>query len=300
MDNEAQILLDDVIAFCQRDGLGPRMVGMLSQCRAVELTDEALYIEAPSRFAIAQIEKNRTVIEAYLEQIVFAPVALVATAPEGAAGTVPPVATSASPAQAPLPQAGMAPAAGEPGTGGLPWEKHPQKPGRPGKNNQEAARLSAARKKAEEIKNSSYALGKAPENLTKNQALKLELIASENKQLYRAYFLKEKLRLLLKIKNVDEAEAELKRWLWRASHSRISAICDLCRKIRRHKEHIMNTIRLSMSNARIEAINNKIKLIIRKAYGFRNITNMLDMVYLVCSNLRIPLPNRKATVAKAA
>ena len=122
MDNEAQILLDDVIAFCQRDGLGPRMVGMLSQCRAVELTDEALYIEAPSRFAIAQIEKNRTVIEAYLEQIVFAPVALVATAPEGAAGTVPPVATSASPAQAPLPQAGMAPAAGEPGTGGLPWE----------------------------------------------------------------------------------------------------------------------------------------------------------------------------------
>ena len=179
-------------------------------------------------------------------------------------------------------------------------EKHPQKPGRPGKNNQEAARLSAARKKAEEIKNSSYALGKAPENLTKNQALKLELIASENKQLYRAYFLKEKLRLLLKIKNVDEAEAELKRWLWRASHSRISAICDLCRKIRRHKEHIMNTIRLSMSNARIEATNNKIKLIIRKAYGFRNITNMLDMVYLVCSNLRIPLPNRKATVAKAA
>ena len=62
----------------------------------------------------------------------------------------------------------------------------------------------------------------------------------------------------------------------------------------------MNTIRLSMSNARIEATNNKIKLIIRKAYGFRNITNMLDMVYLVCSNLRIPLPNRKATVAKAA
>ena len=31
-----------------------------------------------------------------------------------------------------------------------------------------------------------------------------------------------------------------------------------------------------MSNARIEATNNKIKLIIRKAYGFRNIQNMLD------------------------
>ena len=42
-----------------------------------------------------------------------------------------------------------------------------------------------------------------------------------------------------------------------------------------------------MSNARIEATNNKIKLIIRKAYGFRNIQNMIDMVYLVCSDLTI-------------
>ena len=49
-----------------------------------------------------------------------------------------------------------------------------------------------------------------------------------------------------------------------------------------------------MSNARIEATNNKIKLIIRKAYGFRNIQNMIDMVYLVCSDLDIQLPNRKS------
>ena len=48
------------------------------------------------------------------------------------------------------------------------------------------------------------------------------------------------------------------------------------------------------SHSRIEATNNKIKLIIRKAYGFRNIQNMLDMVYLVCSYIRIPLPNRKS------
>ncbi len=57
--------------------------------------------------------------------------------------------------------------------------------------------------------------------------------------------------------------------------------------------NILNAIRLWMSNARIEATNNKIKLAIRKAYGFCNTQNMIDMVYLVCSNLRIPLPNRK-------
>ena len=75
---------------------------------------------------------------------------------------------------------------------------------------------------------------------------------------------------------------------------------ELNKRIRRHKEHILNTIRLGISNARIEATNNKIKLIVRKAYGFRNIQNMLDMVYLVCSDLVIPLPNRKLNVLQAA
>ena len=42
------------------------------------------------------------------------------------------------------------------------------------------------------------------------------------------------------------------------------------------------------------------KLIIRKAYGFRNIQNMMDMVYLVCSDIRIPLPNRKSNVPNVA
>ena len=55
-----------------------------------------------------------------------------------------------------------------------------------------------------------------------------------------------------------------------------------------------------MSNARIEATNNKIKLIIRKAYDFRNIQNMPDMVYLVCSDLRVPLPNRRLKTAWSA
>ena len=172
-------------------------------------------------------------------------------------------------------------------------KEHPRKKGRPKADDEEAAIVKAAKAKAEEIKNSAYALGKAPEHLTENQQTKVAMIAENNSRLYRAYRMKEMLRLLLKIKDVDEADAELKRWLWWASHSRIPAFKKLYQKIKRHKGHILNAIRLGMSNARIEATNNKIKLIIRKAYGFRNIQNMLDMVYLVCSDLRIPLPNRK-------
>ena len=179
-------------------------------------------------------------------------------------------------------------------------KEHPRGKGRPKANDADARIIAAAKAKAEEIKSSTYTLGKAPENLTEKQQIRIEMIASNNPRLYRAYRIKERLRLLLKIKDYDEAVAELKAWLWWASHSRIPAIVELSKKIRRHQEHILNAIKLGMSNARIEAINNKIKLIIRKAYGFRNIQNMIDMVYLVCSDLVIPLPNRKPKAAKAA
>lgn len=174
---------------------------------------------------------------------------------------------------------------------------NPRGKGRPKKEDSELAIVKAAKTKADEIKGSAYALGKAPEHLTEKQQLRVSLLASQNSRLYRTYLLKEQLRLLLKLTKVDESKDELKRWLWKASHSRIPAFKELYQKIRRHKTHILNTIHYSMSNVRIEATNNKIKLIIRKAYGFRNIQNMLDMVYLVCSDIRIPLPNRKLNVA---
>ena len=150
---------------------------------------------------------------------------------------------------------------------------NPRGKGRPKKDGPELAIVKTA--KADEIKGSAYALGKAPEHLTEKQQL----------------------RLLLKLTNAEEAKSERKRWLWKASHSRIPAFKELYQKISRHKTHTLNTIHYGMSNARIEATNNKIKLIIRKAYGFRNIQNMLDMVYLVCSDIRIPLPNRKLNAA---
>ena len=118
------------------------------------------------------------------------------------------------------------------------------------------------------------------------------MIAKSDNQLYRAYLLKEKLRLIFQIDDVDEAEQELIAWVKWARHCRIPEFVELQRKIMRHKDHILNTIRLDVSNARIEATNNKIKLLIRQAYGFRDVDNMIHMVMLYCSDLKIPLPNQ--------
>ncbi len=164
--------------------------------------------------------------------------------------------------------------------------------GRPRKDDTEGQIAVAAKKKADQIKKSMYSLGKAPEHLTSNQAVRLEMIAKSDNQLYRAYLLKEKLRLIFQMDDVDEAEQELIAWVKWARHCRIPEFVELQRKIMRHKDHILNTIRLDVSNARIEATNNKIKLLIRQAYGFRDVDNMIHMVMLYCSDLKIPLPNR--------
>ena len=105
MDEEASIILGDAIAFCQRDGQDARLINMLGQSRAVSLTEDTLTIEAPSRFAIAQLKKHQPTIEAYLEEIAFAPIALNVVAPQGAGadGVAPavPAAPPAAPAAAP-------------------------------------------------------------------------------------------------------------------------------------------------------------------------------------------------------
>ena len=79
MDEEATLILEDAIAFCQRDSQEARLISMLEQCKATELTEEALAIEAPSRFAYSYLTKHAGTIERYLEEITFAPLKLEVT-----------------------------------------------------------------------------------------------------------------------------------------------------------------------------------------------------------------------------
>ena len=73
--------------------------------------------------------------------------------------------------------------------------------GRPKSNDRVAAAIKTARDKALEIKDSAYSLVKAPEHLTDRQQVRLDLIQARDPQLFRAYSLKESLRLLLKIQD---------------------------------------------------------------------------------------------------
>lgn len=146
--------------------------------------------------------------------------------------------------------------------------------------------------RAKRIKGSRFALLKNPENATEAQAATLERIAREDKRLYRAYLLKEDLRDVFKSPDAVTAAERLDKWLARACRSWNPKVKELSKKVRRHRDAIVRAVGLGISNARVEAVNNKIKLTVRMGYGFRNIDNLIALVMLRCSNLPITLPGR--------
>ena len=133
---------------------------------------------------------------------------------------------------------------------------------------------------------------KNPENLTQNQRATMELIVKSDKKLYRAYLLKEKLRLVFQ-HSYDWAIVELDEWMSWAKRCRIKEFVELRKKIKRHKSAILASIKYGLTNARVEAVNNKIKVTIRMGYGFRNIDNLIALVRLKCSGNNFKLPGRK-------
>ena len=136
-----------------------------------------------------------------------------------------------------------------------------------------------------------YAVLKNPDDLTGRQEEAFENLRDTDPKgrLYRSWRLKELLRTLLK-HPVDQARAELNHWMFRASHSRIPEIVELARKIRRRRPDIIRTIRLGYSNARLETSDNRSKVTIRMAYGFRRVNDFIALVMLRCGGLDIRLP----------
>ena len=81
-------------------------------------------------------------------------------------------------------------------------------------------RIRQAKKDVEQIRQSKYALGKNPENLTTKQRERLALIQAGDPQLMRGHAMKEKLRLIFKLTHPTLAEEELDGWLGWAQRCR--------------------------------------------------------------------------------
>nr|MDT0663945.1 ISL3 family transposase [Micromonospora sp. DSM 115978] len=155
-----------------------------------------------------------------------------------------------------------------------------------------AGRRGVAVGEARKLKNTRWALWKNPENLTENQRAKLDWIAKTHPRLYRAWALKEGLRLvftLAKTSPTDAIEA-LDKWIKWARRSRIDTFIDLQRRVIRHRDAIIASIEHGLSNGRIESVNAKIRLITRIAFGFHTADALIALAMLSLGGHQPKLP----------
>ena len=155
----------------------------------------------------------------------------------------------------------------------------------------QARREAGDKALADGLKGCRYALWKNPDKLTDRQKGKLAWVAKTNAQLYRAYLLKEELRLVIKLKGEEGVEL-LRHWLWWASHCRIPAFVELGSKVRRHRAAMEASLRSGTSNALIESTNTKIRVLTRVAFGFRSPEALIAMAMLAVGGVCPELPGR--------
>ena len=154
------------------------------------------------------------------------------------------------------------------------------------------ARRAGDKNGARWLKGARWALWKRPERLTERQQAKLAAIEHVNRRLYRAYLLKEQLRLVFH-SDPDEAVALLEAWLGWARRCRIPSFIKLAKTITLNKPGIVATLTHRLSNARIEAINTTLRLITRRAYGFHSAQALIALAMLTLGGLRPALPGRE-------
>ena len=147
---------------------------------------------------------------------------------------------------------------------------------------------------AKTLKGSRYCLLKHPKRLKPGEKRRLAAVRRANRALDRAYELKEYLATILEQTTPDDARELLDQWLEWASRSRLAPFVKLARTIRKHAVGILAYLDTRMTNGPVEGINNKLRVIARRAYGFHSHGALISMLFLCCGGIELapPLPTR--------
>jgi len=141
------------------------------------------------------------------------------------------------------------------------------------------------------LTHSRWCFLKNPENLTAKQQVKLQDLLRYDLKSVRAYLLKESFQLLWEYTSYHWAGCYLDGWLKRAMRSRLEPIKKVARSIRTHQDLILNwfAAKKEFSAGIVEGLNYKIKLTLRKAYGYRSLEVAEIALYHALG--RLPEPN---------
>ncbi len=121
------------------------------------------------------------------------------------------------------------------------------------------------------LKHSRWCLLKRKENRTERQTAKLSELLQYNLQSVRSHLMREDFQRFWEYRYPACAAKFLDEWCTRTMRSKIEPMKKMAKTLRRHRELILNWFRAegAISSGIVEGFNNKAKLAIRKAYGFR-------------------------------
>ena len=120
------------------------------------------------------------------------------------------------------------------------------------------------------IKRSRWLLLRNRDNLEDDRAIKLDELLAANAPLSTVYLLKTELKEIWFAPSVREGARRWKRWMRLALESEIAPVIKFAKRLRKYVRGIIASAIYPMNSSILEGVNNRIKVIKRMAYGFRD------------------------------
>lgn len=146
------------------------------------------------------------------------------------------------------------------------------------------------RKEHADLKGHKYTFLKNYDNLSEQQEQSLAEFITLYPTLGTAYRLKVLFNDLWTMPDRKTAEAFLQQWCDEVDAAGIPAFQKFAKTVRAHWSGIIRFVESHISNGILEGINHKIQLAKRRARGFRNTRNLINMVYFLCGKLEFSYP----------
>lgn len=150
------------------------------------------------------------------------------------------------------------------------------------------------RKEHPELNHTRYLWLKRPEKLKEKEREILESLTPRKRHLKtsRAYAIKLSFQEFWELPQ-ELAEPFLKWWYFWATHSRLPAMIEAARTIKAHWNGVLRWFTSKINNGVLEAINSLIQAAKARARGYRNVSNLIAMVYLIAGKLEFSFTHTK-------
>ena len=112
-------------------------------------------------------------------------------------------------------------------------------------------------------------------------------LAVDELKVGKAWSIKESFRHFWSYRYQGAAKAFFKSWYFWATHSRLKAVIETAKTIKRHLQGILAYLKHQITNAVTEGLNSKIQSIKANARGFRNFSNYRIAILFHCGKLNL-------------